>query len=428
VPRLALRSTVPPSRSELEERSRVLGVLFLTGAVLVASGLPLGLYDEGRPDLLGPLLLLPASVGLVAVLLRRRLAAWTHGPAVAGGSAVIAVVVLLAGPEGSGVAAIFLLYVSCFSYYYLTAAAATLQWAFGAAAHAASLGVAGYDGAVGQWVTVNGAALVAGGLLGSLGGRSRLAAAEQRRLRARLEVVDEAKTTFLRAVGHELRGPLATTQGFATTLRDRGDELDPADRRQLLAGLADGTERLQRALDDLLRFGDMTEGIISLELREVDLRDIVERAVAESGLERERVALPTTSVTVEGDEGKLVRAVANLLGNAAKYTPPGTPVTVSVEADPDAAVVRIAVEDRGPGVPEEDRERVFAPFVRIHVGAPVPGTGIGLSLVHQIARLHAGSCHVEDVPGGGARFCIVLPERRGDGPGAAEGGAKAGGK
>jgi signal transduction histidine kinase len=407
--RRELLSTRPSSEAELEERSWVLGLLFLTGSVLVAAGLPLGLYDEGRPERLTGLLALPAAIGLAALALRRRLPAWTHPVVVALGSVVVAMVVSLAGAEGAGVAAIFLVYVSCFSYFYFAVVAATLQWALGAGLHATALTLAGYEGAAGQWLTVNGASLVAGGLLGRLGGRERRAAIEQRRLRARLELVDESKTTFLRAVGHELRGPLATTSGLAMTLRDRAGDLSEPDRQALRASLVDSAGRLERSLDDLLRFGELTDGMIRLEMREVDVVDIVERAVDESPLDPGRVVVSAAPTRVEADAGKLVRAVANLLGNAAKYTPPGSPVTVTVERG--NGTVRLAVEDEGPGVPPEDRTRVFDPFVRIHDGGRVHGTGVGLSLVRQIARLHDGSCHVEDARDGGARFCIELPDR-----------------
>jgi signal transduction histidine kinase len=402
-----------PSPDELEERTLVMGLLFATGAVLVAAGIGLGLYDQGEPGPLAVIVAVAATVGVASLLLRRRAPAWTHPTVVAGGSVTVALVVLLAGPEGGGVAGIFLVYVSCFAFFYFTPVAAVLQWGLGAALHALALGAAGHPGATGLWVTVNGAALVAGGLVGSLGNRARRAAAVQRRLADQLQLADETKTAFLHAIGHELRTPMTTVVGFAQTLQHHGERITAEERRSLLDGVVAGTDRLRRSLDDLLHFGDLAGGMIRLETGPVDLADVVDRALLEASLRRDRVDVEVPSTTIDADEGKLVRAVANLLDNAAKYTPTTSRVEVSLER-PTPDRVLLSVTDNGPGIPEEQRERVFEPFVRAHAGTAVEGTGIGLSLVRQVVRLHAGTCGVEEAPGGGARFCLDLPARQVD--------------
>jgi signal transduction histidine kinase len=402
-----------PSPGELEERSLVMGLLFATGAVLVAAGIGLGLYDEGDPGALALVVAVAAAVGAASMLLRRHAPAWTHPTVVAGGSVTVAVVVLLAGPQGGGVAGIFLVYVSCFAFFYFTPVMAVLQWGLGAALHALALESAGHEGAAGLWVTVNGAALVAGGLVGSLGNRALRAAAVQRRLADQLQLADETKTAFLHAIGHELRTPMTTVVGFAETLHQQDGRITDDERRSLLEGVVSGTDRLRRSLDDLLRFGDLAGGLIRLETSPVDLAEVVDRALRETSLGRDRVEVEVSSTVIDGDAGKLVRALANLLDNAAKYTPASSRVEVSLER-PGPDRVLLWVSDDGPGIPEGQRERVFEPFVRAHAGTTVQGTGIGLALVRQVVRLHGGTCRVEEAAGGGARFRLELPARQVD--------------
>ena len=122
----------------------------------------------------------------------------------------------------------------------------------------------------------------------------------------------------------------------------------------------------------------------------------------------ERVELTTEPAVVPIDPPKVERIVENLLVNAAKHTPPGTPVHVSVSATPDGAV--IAVEDEGGGVPDELREKIFEEF-RQGTDAPQasPGVGVGLTLVRRFAEMHHGRAWVEEREGGGASFRVFLP-------------------
>jgi signal transduction histidine kinase len=111
------------------------------------------------------------------------------------------------------------------------------------------------------------------------------------------------------------------------------------------------------------------------------------------------------------DAAKIERILENLVANAVKHTPFGTAIRVRVESV-DAGVL-LAVDDRGPGVPKEDRDAIFGVFNRgARATASAPGAGIGLSLVAQLVALHDGRVWVEDNPGGGASFCVLLPSRR----------------
>ena len=115
----------------------------------------------------------------------------------------------------------------------------------------------------------------------------------------------------------------------------------------------------------------------------------------------------TTPVTAYVDRGHLARIVENLVRNAVKYTPAGTPVWVDVRQD--ATGAQVIVSDAGPGVPEDQRRAIFGAFVRGDDAHPSPGTGVGLDLVRRLAELHGGRAWVDERPGGGARFWVTLP-------------------
>jgi signal transduction histidine kinase len=132
--------------------------------------------------------------------------------------------------------------------------------------------------------------------------------------------------------------------------------------------------------------------------------------VGEPGLLGDRdVTLDLADVVVEVDAPKVERIVENLLANAGRHTPPGTPVWVAVR--PEAGGALLVVEDAGPGVPAGSRDSVFEPFHQLGPGTPhAPGVGVGLSLVGRFAELHGGRAWVEERDGGGASFRVFLPQ------------------
>jgi PAS domain S-box-containing protein len=224
----------------------------------------------------------------------------------------------------------------------------------------------------------------------------------------RLQQVDEMKNAFLSAVSHELRTPLSSVLGYALTLKQEELDLPPEERRELLDRLAANAQKLQRLLADLLDVDRLERGIIEPRRHPVDVGALVRQVAEETELPGREVEVRTSSVVIEADGPKIERIVENLLVNAAKHTPPGSPVRVEVSGWEDGAV--IVVEDRGGGVPDDLKEAVFQPFER---GAGsmghAPGTGIGLSLVARFAELHGGRAWIEDRPGGGASFRVFLP-------------------
>jgi signal transduction histidine kinase len=226
-----------------------------------------------------------------------------------------------------------------------------------------------------------------------------------------LRALDDMKNTFLEAVSHDLRTPLTSILGSALTLEQAGLEIPRDDALDLLRRIAANARKLERLLSDLLDLDRLQRGIVSPQLRPTDVGALVAQSVHESELLGGRqIELSTEGLIVNVDAAKVERIVENLLANAARHTPAGTPLWVRVTGEPGGGVL-IAVDDAGPGVPDGMKDAVFEPFRQGDGGPnPSPGVGVGLSLVARFAELHGGRAWVEDRPGGGASFRVYLPD------------------
>jgi len=241
---------------------------------------------------------------------------------------------------------------------------------------------------------------------------SKRALEREREVAQRLRALDKMKNTFLDAVSHELRTPLAAIVGIGITLEQKGDILAKQDRDDLYTRLVVNARKLNRLLDDLLDLDRLTHGIVTPKRRPTDVAALAKRIAEDWGLLSDRqpqvVAEP---VTVSVDQAKVERIVENLLANAARHTPAETPVWVRVERARGGDGVLIAVEDAGAGIPEELRDSVFEPFRQGPDAPPyAPGVGIGLTLVARFAELHGGRAWVEERPGGGSSFRVLIPD------------------
>jgi PAS domain S-box-containing protein len=239
---------------------------------------------------------------------------------------------------------------------------------------------------------------------------TREALNRERRAAVELRAVDMMKNTFLDAVSHELRTPLATVIGIALTLKRARSRLAEEDTVDLVDRLVANAGKLDRLLTDLLDLDRLSKGIVAPQRSRTDLAALVSR-IAEEWRQRSgrRLEVLVEPVVAWVDAAKVERIVENLLANADRHTTPDTPVWVKL-ARQDGAVL-LAVEDAGGGVPRELRAALFEPF-RQGPGAPAHtlGVGIGLSLVARFAELHGGRAWVEDRPGGGASFRVLLPD------------------
>jgi signal transduction histidine kinase len=225
----------------------------------------------------------------------------------------------------------------------------------------------------------------------------------------------ERKMEFVAGVSHELRTPIAVIRSAAQNLADGSVASEPQVRRY--GGLIDAEGR---RLDDLVEKVLELAGVESRSRRapreRVSTAAIVRSAIADSareagerGVEVE-TALSDPDLFVLGDEDALRRAVANLVGNAIKHGGEGKSVEVAIEGRP--GEVSISISDRGPGIPPSELPHLFEPFFRGRRAreGQIRGSGLGLSLVQQIAREHGGRVEVSSTPGEGSRFSLVLPE------------------
>lgn len=252
-----------------------------------------------------------------------------------------------------------------------------------------------------------GIALVVGSLVEA--GRATKAYSREKEEIERLREIDQMKTAFLAAVSHDLKNPLTAILGFTTTLERRLDRLPQERTLEFLGHIGRSARRLQKMLDDLLDMDRMERGILQPNLSPTDIPALVRNIVEEIELHGRPVTITADEVVVNVDPPKVERIVENLVTNAMKYTPTRTPIDVRVEREEPGVV--IAVEDRGPGIPDELKEKLFEAFQR---GPEAPnkakGSGVGLSLVARFAEIHGGRAWVEDRAGGGASFRVFLPD------------------
>lgn len=239
--------------------------------------------------------------------------------------------------------------------------------------------------------------------VGSAVERARLAeaAAEVEPVKA----ADRLRTALLRAVGHDLRTPLAAGWAAVTSLRSRDVEFSAADRDELLATADESMAKLNRLLENLLDLSRLEAGALTLNLRATSLEEVLPMALADvPGVE---VADVEEVPAVLADPPLLERVVANLVGNAARHTPPGKKVLVTASAL--AGRVELRVVDRGPGLPPDGRERLFEPFQRLGDTDNSTGLGLGLALARGLTEAMSGTLTPEDTPGGGLTMVVSLP-------------------
>jgi PAS domain S-box-containing protein len=239
--------------------------------------------------------------------------------------------------------------------------------------------------------------------------RLELALAVEREATNRLRALDDMKNTFLQAVSHDLRTPLSAILGLAVTLERPDIRLEPDDARDLARRIAHNARRLERLVRNLLDMDRLARGIVTPKLEPTDLAALVSRVMDESQvIEPERLIVDLAPIEIPADAAKVERIVENLLANTARHTPPAVRVWVTVRAA--AGGVELIVEDEGPGVPEDQRDRIFEPFQQASESAEhSPGVGVGLTLVRRFAELHGGRAWVQERDGGGASFHVFLP-------------------
>jgi PAS domain S-box-containing protein len=219
---------------------------------------------------------------------------------------------------------------------------------------------------------------------------------------------ERLREDILSAVSHELRTPLTAVLGFALTLQRRRATLSAEELATVVDELATGAGRLERLLADLLDVERIRRGFADVRRETTDVRELVERVAAACLLDGRRLTVTGVQVFANVEARKVERIVENLIVNATKHTAPGSSIELRLEQL--GSDLLLVVEDDGPGVPDEFKERVFETFNRgANMFSAVPGAGIGLGLVARFAEVHGGRAWVEDRPGGGASFRVLFP-------------------
>jgi two-component system sensor histidine kinase KdpD len=241
------------------------------------------------------------------------------------------------------------------------------------------------------------------------------AALEQQRLTAEAEAArpiaeaDRMRTALLAAVSHDLRTPLASAKAAVTSLRSHDIQWAPEDQEELLATADESLDRLAHLVDNLLDMSRLQAGALSVFPRPADLDEIVSRSLDDLGPAAAKVIveMPGTLPEVRVDPAILERVIANVTANALRYSPAGSPPLLTASALGDRVELRIV--DRGPGIPEADRDRVFVPFQRLGDTDNTTGVGLGLALSRGLTEAMGGTLEPEDTPGGGLTMSLSLP-------------------
>ena len=245
-------------------------------------------------------------------------------------------------------------------------------------------------------------------------------AEEERRRRLAAEEAAQLRSEFLSIAAHELKTPITSLRGMAQlTLRrfQRDGQLSPERILQALTVINDQSGKLTRLVEQLLDTSRLESGHLILDRQDADLAEILRSVLTmfagRPDGSRVNLDVPDHPVTASVDALRLEQVLTNVIDNALKYSPPNCPVSVSLVSTgspdrPSPATARIVVEDRGPGVPPEDRPHLFDRFYRSRSASHTAGMGLGLYVSHQIVQLHGGTLTAEFPEEGGTRMVVTL--------------------
>jgi two-component system sensor histidine kinase KdpD len=221
---------------------------------------------------------------------------------------------------------------------------------------------------------------------------------------------ERLRNSLLSSVSHDLRTPLATITGAATTLLEQGERLDAPTQRDLLESVREEAERLNRLVQNLLEMTRLESGELAMRKEWHSMEEVIGAALRrlDKGLAGRRIntrVLPDLPL-VAMDDVLMEQVLVNLLDNALKYTPAGSPLEIVATGTERAVTVEVA--DRGPGVPPGQEEKVFEKFYRGQPGDG-RGAGLGLAICQGVVRAHGGRIWAQNLPGGGVAFLFTIP-------------------
>ncbi|MEO0026325.1 MAG: ATP-binding protein [candidate division WOR-3 bacterium] len=241
-----------------------------------------------------------------------------------------------------------------------------------------------------------------------------------------LRQAERMRTEFVAMVSHDLRAPLAAIREAIALLADTAAQRLEEKQRRFLMIAQEEVDRLNRMIDNLIEVSRMEAGKVELNLRAVDLNDIINISLESMALLINKKNLkvvrriPPRLPPVAGDPDRLLRVFNNLLDNAIKYSPDSGTIQIEIDfVDPEAPVLsepgilantrylKVTITDEGPGIPTEFLDRIFGKFERVEPHGS--GSGLGLAIVHSIVELHHGKVWARSTIGEGASFSFILP-------------------
>ena len=256
-------------------------------------------------------------------------------------------------------------------------------------------------------------AMIVSGAVDLAARRTRQAAQAEAQAQA-LAAGNKLRTSLLAALGHDLRTPLAGAKASVSSLLSPDPVFGDDDRHELLLAADESLDRLARLVENLLDLSRLQVGALTVQLSPTDLEEVVVEGLRTLGpaIGPVLVDVPDGLPLALADPGLLERIIANLVGNALRFAPPGRPPLVTATADGDRVQLRII--DHGPGVPAGRREAMFVPFQRLGDSDNAIGVGLGLALSRGLADVMGGTLEPEETPGGGLTMVVSLPARAAD--------------
>ncbi len=246
---------------------------------------------------------------------------------------------------------------------------------------------------------------------------NRILSEQQKLLVDQLSKANQAKNKFLGMAAHDLRNPLASIRGIAEFLREGALGPLNADQLDLVETIHGASTSMLDMVNELLDVATIESGELKINRSPHDLAELVSRAVGlinrEAGKKGTHIVFehPPGPVIAPIDPAKMKQVIDNLLTNGVKYSPPGSTITATVGTDPATGRATLAVRDQGPGIPDNERDKLFKDFSRLS-SQPTGGeksTGLGLAICRKIVDAHQGTIGAQNLPQGGCEFRVTLP-------------------
>jgi two-component system sensor histidine kinase KdpD len=240
---------------------------------------------------------------------------------------------------------------------------------------------------------------------------ARVRLAEQARKSMLQMETERLRNSLLSSISHDLRTPLATIVGSASALAENNGALSEHDRAELSSGIYEEAQRMSKLVNNILDMAKLDAGVVALNRQWHPVEEIIGTVL--TGLQKRLegrklgVKLPPGLPMIYADAGLIEQVLVNLLENALRYTPEGSPLEISVQLSPFA--VEVFVADRGPGVPKGMEAKLFEKFYRVRHEAAQSGVGLGLAICRAIVEAHGGTIQAQNRASGGAIFSFMIP-------------------